>query len=259
MTASEVTKSGGNGGFEKYPEKVYAWPALLRIEALVALVATIILCVWSITIDAPLEEPANPAITPNPAKAPWYFLGLQELLVYFDPWIAGVLLPGLCIIGLMAIPYIDVNPKGSGYYTLKRRWFAISTFLFGFLGLWIVPIVIGVFFRGPGWNLFWPWEPWDIHKVVAQNNVNLGYLFGIRDYVADAIFGIAFLAFWFLAPPAVLWLRRGRTSPTLQKMGITRFVVTALLFQAMMLVPLKIFARLVFHVKYFLVLPWFNV
>ncbi|HEY9787526.1 MAG TPA: hypothetical protein V6D17_19215, partial [Candidatus Obscuribacterales bacterium] len=133
MTSSTVTKSDSNG-HSPLPEKVFAWPGLLRIESLVALAAMIVLCVWSITIDAPLEEPANPAITPNPAKAPWYFLGLQELLVYFDPWIAGVLIPGLCIVGLMAIPYLDVNPKGNGYYTFERRAFAISTFLFGFLG-----------------------------------------------------------------------------------------------------------------------------
>src|SRR3990167_7072442 len=104
MTASG-TVSGTAPGKAALPDKVQAWPGLLRMEGLVTLVAMIVLCVWSITIDAPLEEPANPSITPNPAKAPWYFLGLQELLVYFDPWIAGVLIPGFCILGLMAIPY----------------------------------------------------------------------------------------------------------------------------------------------------------
>jgi len=72
----------------------------------------------------------------NPAKAPWYFLGLQEMLVYFDPWIAGVIMPTLIIVGLMVIPYIDANPLGNGYYTYKQRKFAIWTFLFGFIGLW---------------------------------------------------------------------------------------------------------------------------
>ena len=244
---------------ERPPDKVFAWPGLLRIESIVTLVVMIILCIWSITINAPLEEAANPAVTPNPAKAPWYFLGLQELLVYFDPWIAGVLIPCFCIIGLMAIPYLDVNPKGNGYYTWKRRKFAMATFLFGFLGLWIIPIIIGVFFRGPGWNLFWPWEEWDIHKVVSQNNVNLGYFFGIGDYFWEAMFGLVFLGSWFIGPPLMLWKRKYATSLTLQKMGIARFLVTAFLFQSMMLVPLKIFARLVFHIKYFLVLPWFNV
>lgn len=256
MTSADIATPQAN---EKLPDKIFAWPGLLRIEALVTLAACILLCIWSIAVDAPLEEPANPAITPNPAKAPWYFLGLQELLVYFDPWIAGVVIPGLCIVGLMAIPYIDVNLKGNGYYTFKRRAFAISTFLFGFLGLWIIPIVIGVFFRGPGWNLFWPWEEWDIHKVVAQNNVNLGYLIGIRSYFYEAVFGLIFLGTWFIGPPVWLWIQKHKTSPTLLKMGLARYAVTALLFQSMMLVPLKIIARLVFHIKYFLVLPWFNV
>ena len=258
MTASS-TQKGDAEDRAGLPAKVFAWPGLLRIESLVALAAIIILCVWSITIDAPLEEPANPAITPNPAKAPWYFLGLQELLVYFDPWIAGVVIPGLCVVGLMAIPYLDVNLKGNGYYTFKRRAFAISTFLFGFLGLWIIPIVIGVFFRGPGWNLFWPWEHWDIHKVVAQNNVNLGNLIGIKNYLAEAVLGIVFLAAWYVVPPLMLWRQKYEQSLTLKAMGLTRYVITAFLFQSMMLVPLKIFARLVLHVKYFLVLPWFNV
>src|SRR5580692_6793988 len=93
--------------------------------------------------SAPLEEPSNPNVTMNPAKAPWYFLGLQEMLVYFDPWIAGVIMPTLIIVGLMVVPYIDANPLGNGYYTYKQRKFAIWTFLFGFIGLWVLMIVIG--------------------------------------------------------------------------------------------------------------------
>src|SRR5437879_11237033 len=108
------------------------------------------------TVDAPMEEPANPTKTPNPSKAPWYFLGLQEMLVYFDPWIAGVLLPTLIIVGLMVIPYIDINPKGNGYYTWSERNFAIGVFLTGVLGMCVVVITIGVFFRGTGWKLFIP-------------------------------------------------------------------------------------------------------
>ena len=82
-----------------WQKEVHVWPFLLRIEFLAAIIVTIILMVWSITLSAPLEEPANPNLTMNPAKAPWYFLGLQEMLVYFDPWIAGVVMPTLIIIG----------------------------------------------------------------------------------------------------------------------------------------------------------------
>ena len=139
-----------------WDKEVHVWPYLLRIEFLAAIIVTVILMVWSITLNAPLEEPANPTLTMNPAKAPWYFLGLQEMLVYFDPWMAGVVMPTLIIIGLMVIPYIDTNPLGSGYYTFKQRKFAILTFIFGFLVLWVTMIIIGTFIRGPGWMWFWP-------------------------------------------------------------------------------------------------------
>jgi hypothetical protein len=113
-----------------WDREVHVWPFLLRIEFLATIIVTLILMVWSITLDAPLEEPANPTLTMNPSKAPWYFLGLQEMLVYFDPWMAGVVLPSLILVGLMAIPYMDANPLGNGYYTYKQRKFAILVLLF---------------------------------------------------------------------------------------------------------------------------------
>ena len=131
-------------------DEVHTWPYLVRVEFLAAIIMTIILMVWAVALDAPLEDPSDPTLTPNPAKAPWYFLGLQEMLVYFDPWIAGVVYPSLIVIGLMVIPYVDMNPKGNGYYTLKERKFAIFTFCFGFHVLWVLLIIVGVFMRGPG-------------------------------------------------------------------------------------------------------------
>src|SRR5712671_3880837 len=115
------------------PDKVHTWPYLVRAEFIAGCILLLVLMVWSITVDAPMEEPANPTKTPNPSKAPWYFLGLQEMLVYFDPWIAGVVLPSMIISGLMLVPYCDKNPKGVGYYTLKERPLAVGTFMFGFL------------------------------------------------------------------------------------------------------------------------------
>jgi hypothetical protein len=118
-------------------------------------------------------------MTPNPAKAPWYFLGLQEMLVYFDPWIAGVVFPMLIVVGLMAIPYIDINPKGNGYYTFRERKFAMLTFCFGFHVLWILLIIVGVFMRGPGWLWFWPWQEWDPHRIAAEINYDLTSFAGV--------------------------------------------------------------------------------
>src|SRR5439155_4624455 len=128
--------------------KILVWPDLVYTEMLCMILWSVLLIVWSIYLKAPIEEPANPAKTPNPSKAPWYFLGLQEMLVYYDPWIAGVLLPGLIIIGLMATPFLDINPKGNGYFTFKDRKYEITVFLFGFVILWILLIILGTFLRG---------------------------------------------------------------------------------------------------------------
>jgi hypothetical protein len=154
-------------------QKTWVWPDLLYIEFISLIICSVVLILWAIYLRAPLEQPANPAVTPNPSKAPWYFLGLQEMLVYYDPWYAGVVLPSIIVVGLMAIPYIDVNPKGNGYYTFAERKVAITVFLFGYLALWVFMIITGTFLRGPGWNFFGPFEFWDPHKVVALNNVNL--------------------------------------------------------------------------------------
>lgn len=248
----------------KQADKIQVWPFLVKVEFLGALVVMVVLTFWSFLLDAPLEEPANPALTPNPSKAPWYFLGLQEILVYFDPWIAGVVLPTLIIIGLSAIPYIDINAKGNGYYTYKDRKFAILTFCFGFLLLWVALIVLGTFFRGPGWNLFWPWEYWDTHRVVALTNIDFTELFGIPTRNVDdslnpvaMLFGSLVIAAWY-AIPVVYYLWK-RNSDLMKKLGLLRYSVTAFLFMTMMAVPIKIILRLTLNVKYILVTPFFNI
>ena len=147
-------------------EKLFTWPDLVYTELICMVVLTVVMVIWSIALQAPLEEAANPALAPNPSKAPWYFLGLQEMLVYFDPWLAGVVLPGLIIVGLMAIPYIDTNPKGNGYYTFRERKCGdrrSSSSACSSCGSLL--IVIGTFLRGPNWNFFGPYEFWDPNKL----------------------------------------------------------------------------------------------
>jgi hypothetical protein len=221
----------------------------------------VVLVLWSVGIDAPLEEPANPTRTPNPSKAPWYFLGLQEMLVYFDPWLAGVVLPTLIIIGLMIIPFIDINPAGNGYYCFKERKYEVLTFIFGFHILWVSMIIIGTFFRGPGWNLFWPWQRWDPHKVVALTNVDLPYLLGFRDYGWSAVCGAVVVLGYFVVGLAgfYLWVLRVKGKEFLERWGLVRFLITAFLFVTMLSLPAKMFLRLAFNVKYILVTPWFNI
>jgi hypothetical protein len=242
-------------------DKIHTWPHLVRGEFLVALFVMVVLTIWSITIDAPLEEPANPTRTPNPSKAPWYFLGLQEMLVYFDPWHAGVVLPSLIIVGLMVIPFIDINPKGNGYYCFKDRKYEILTFFLGFHVLWVVMIIIGTFFRGPGWNLFWPWQHWDPHKVVALTNVDLPYLVGIRNYTLSAIFGLVVIGAYFVLGMVAFyfWVLKVKGREFLERWGMVRFTITGLLFVLMLSLPAKMFLRLVFNVKYILVTPWINI
>lgn len=145
--------------YQANEEKVDVWPHLVKREYIGACGTVLFIFLWSILQNAPLEVIANPNVTTNPSKAPWYFVGLQELLVYFDPWIAGVLLPGLIIVGLMAIPYIDTNPKGVGSYDWKERKFANTMFMLGIV-MWFVLIGIGQFLRGPNYAWYWPWESW---------------------------------------------------------------------------------------------------
>lgn len=238
--------------------KVHVWPHLIRMEFICTLLVTAFMLFWSIMVDAPLEEAANPTKTPNPSKAPWYFLGLQEMLVYFDPWMAGVVLPSLIIVGLMAIPYIDINPRGNGYYTLRERPFAMGNFIFGFLILWIILIINGVFLRGPGWNFFLPWQEWDPHKVVALTNRDFHEFLGIRTPALIYIAGAIPLGAYFSLAPAY-WYWRKDKSPVLKELGATRYYITAGLFLTMWLLPIKMALRILFDLKNIWVTPYFNI
>jgi Cytochrome b subunit of the bc complex len=245
-------------------DKVHTWPHLVRAEFICSVVIFIMLFVWSLVIDAPLEEPADPTKTPNPSKAPWYFLGLQEMLVYFDPWMAGVVLPSLIIVGLMLIPYIDINPKGNGYYTWKERKFAVANFCFGFLILWVFLIIVGVFLRGPGWNFFAPWQEWDPHKVVALTNIDLNMLlvnwFGLdflRSPVAQAVFGLILIGAYY-STAVIFWKLKAKKSKVLQELGVVRYGITAFLFLTMMALPIKMILRWTLNIKYIVKFPWIN-
>ena len=163
----------------KWDREVHTWPYLMRMEFLVAIIITILLMVWSLTLNAPLEEPSNPNVTMNPAKAPWYFLGLQEMLVYFDPWMAGVVMPTLIIVGLMVDSVHRRESSRQRLLHLQAAQFSIWTFLVGFIGLWVLMIVIGTFIRGPGWMWFWPGQTWDAERVDYAVNRNLDQVFGI--------------------------------------------------------------------------------
>ncbi|HEY3176471.1 MAG TPA: hypothetical protein VGK94_12015 [Candidatus Polarisedimenticolia bacterium] len=248
-------------------DKLLCWPHLVYTELICLILVTVLLVGWSILIQAPIEQPANLTDSPNPSKAPWYFLGLQEMLVYYDPWIAGVLLPSYIILGLMAIPYIDTNPKGNGYYTFTERRWEISLFIFGFLVLWILLIILGTFLRGPNWNFFGPYEYWDIHRVEPLVNIHLSdiiwvKLLGIglpRNMWGREIFGIVIVVLYLFALPllfAKTWARR-----FYDKMGPARYHIGMNLFLVMMSLPIKMYLRWAFNFKYVVNLPeiFFNI
>ena len=268
-------------------EKTWVWPDLVYTELLAMVIGMIILVVWSLLLKAPIEEPANPARTPNPSKAPWYFLGLQEMLVYFDPWLAGVVFPSLIIVGLMAIPYIDTNPKGNGYFTFKERKVEITLFLFGFLILWVLLVTLGTFLRGPNWNFFGPYEYWDLHKLLALNNVNLSEYFWVKllhmklptgtvgKFVRE-LPGIILVLFYIGVLPGILAMTRktwtiklGARTFTMtfglrkyfEKLGPWRYSIFVMLLLCMIALPIKMVLRWTLNLKYIVSLPeiFFNI
>jgi hypothetical protein len=249
-------------------EKVLVWPDLVYTELICMVVCTFVLVVWAVVLKAPLEEPATSAKAPNPSKAPWYFLGLQEMLVYYDPWMAGVVLPSMIIVGLIAIPYIDFNQKGNGYFTFVQRKFSVVTFMIGFVVMWVTLIVLGTFLRGPNWNFFGPFEFWDTHKVLPLNNVNLSEIFwlhwlgrplqGMNPVVRELPGVIFVLAYLFLLPQL---LAKTVLRSFFIKMGFVRFMLLVNLIQFMAALPIKMILRWAINLKYIVFFPeiFFNI
>ncbi len=149
-----VVKSGSIQDVKASPvDKVHTWPHLLIAEFAASLACLAFTFLFSVWVNAPLMEQANPNKTPNPSKAPWYFLGLQELLTMFHPMIAGVTIPGVGLIVLILAPFIDKNPSNKP----EDRKFAISLMTIHLM-FWSVLVIIGSFFRGPGFNFTLPWR-----------------------------------------------------------------------------------------------------
>ncbi|OIO12072.1 MAG: hypothetical protein AUJ52_00955 [Elusimicrobia bacterium CG1_02_63_36] len=279
----------------KNEEKADVWPNLVVREYIAAAAVTAFIFFLSVYANAPLEEIANPNVTPNPSKAPWYFVGLQELLVYFDPWIAGVLLPGIIIGGLCAIPYLDTSKKGIGYYTWSERPFANAQFMFG-IAFWFILITIGYFFRGPNYFWYWPWESWLVHKPVSAPTWSFSLPVGVTLLAAYGALGMtlprlikseicwrkasgAFLGLFALVG---LWMKFGGDISTwrvvtvgvllyltflfgflypqryIRDLDLPRYTITQALVLMQMGVLVKMGLRLGLDVKYILELPQFN-
>jgi hypothetical protein len=222
----------------------FVWPDLVFKELLAVIGIIVILIIWGLLADAPLGAEADPSWIENPAKAPWYFVGLQELLVYFDPWLGGVMIPFLIIMGLMAIPYIDTKNLISGRYQPLKRKKACAIFLFGYF-LWFGLIIVGTFFRGPSWHFYWPWESWLVEKHAGEA------LHSLPVFVGAASLGFYFIGGTLL--PAII------NKGLLKRFGTIRYLIIVFLLLAMLLVPIKILLRLAFGIKYILITPFLNI
>jgi menaquinol-cytochrome c reductase cytochrome b/c subunit len=149
-----VVKSGSIQDVKATPQdKIHTWPHLLAVEFVACVACLVFVLFFSIFVNAPLQALANTNLTPNPSKAPWYFLGLQELLTMMNPMVAGVTIPGIGIFALILAPYVDRNPSTKP----EDRKFAVSIFTV-FIMFWSVLVIIGSFFRGPGFNFVFPWH-----------------------------------------------------------------------------------------------------
>lgn len=141
---------------ERGPEEtVQSWPHLMVRELLLFLLVAVAILGISLLFNAPLEEPANPLHSTNPAKAPWYFVGIQELVSY-SAFLGGIVVPALIVLSLLFLPYLDRNPKGTGVWFSRDRKVANVLFTI-FVITMIVLILVGQFLRGPNWSLYWPW------------------------------------------------------------------------------------------------------
>lgn len=248
--------------------RVFVWPDLVYIELIAILGMTCVLGVWSLAVPAPLEAPADPAWTPNPAKAPWYFVGLQELLVYFEPWFAGVIVPVIITVGLCLIPYLRRRDQRSGYYSLKGRRFSVAIFLFG-LGLWVLLILIGTFFRGPDWRLYGLYESRMVRRFDELRAVPLSFLvwrlvlrtadtsLEMTDIPSSPFLrelpGLVIIAFLFFVFPFFAKHTFGRKWA--DRLGKTGYWTVAILLAMMALIPIKMYANWLFDINYFIYLP----
>ena len=226
------------------PVMLPTYPGYVFKEFLAALACLLVLAWLGLVLEAPLDVPADPEFTPNPAKAPWYFLGFQELLVYFDPWLAGVVIPFLIIAGLISIPLLDNDPRGEGHYSFRRRIWAVLPFTAGLLFLTLLT-VMAAWFRGSNWDWYWPWQDWSMARPARLNFHSLPNWLGLP------LIGIYYVMGILL--PFTFWRNR------FEKWGRVRYAFYFFLVLTMGAVIIKVLLRLLLNVRYVVQTPWFNI
>jgi hypothetical protein len=222
------------------PDMVPVYPGLVFKELLAILACLLVLAWLGLVVEAPLDVPANPDFTPNPAKAPWYF----QMLLYFDPWLAGVVIPFLIMAGLILIPLLDNDPRGAGEYAFRRRIWATLPFTGGLLFLALLT-VMAAWFRGSNWDWYWPWQDWAMARPARSNFRSLPNWMGLSSA------GIYYIAGILL--PLTFWRRH------FKKWGRIRCSIYFFLVLTMVAIVIKVLLRLLLNVRYIVQTPWFNI
>jgi len=235
---------------------VTTWPHLLRRELIASLAALLAVTWWAILLEVPLGPTADPAVTPLAAKAPWFFVGVQEMLQYFDAWLAGAVLPLIMIVGLCALPYLDLNPEGNGRYTLRSRPVALAV-VAGLLVMWLLPMVVGLLFRGEHWLLQPVWQPPALDAPLPPPQpLSLADRIGLGGATAQLLGGTACVGPYLAV--ALLWPRLRRVRGV-ARMGWVRYMVAGGLLATVLGVAVKVVLVATLDIRYLWVNPWFRI
>jgi hypothetical protein len=235
------------------PDLVTTWPHLVKRELIAAMIALLLLSWWALLKPIPLGPEANPEVTPLIVKAPWFFIGVQELLHYFDAWLGGVVLPLLLIFGLAALPYLDPLPRAT-----EPRWISTpqALMLIALLLFWLLPTVMGLFFRGETWTLQLAWAPTSPDQTPSRSLLSLSERLQLSAPMAHLVGGLLCLAPLGTVVLAWAWLRR---RPAIRALGLPRFLIAGMLLAIFAGVLLKVGLSLALDLRYLWVTPWFSI
>jgi hypothetical protein len=235
-------------------ELVSTWPHLVRLELIAALATLLLVSWWAIGLAVPLGPPADPSVTPAVAKAPWFLVGVQELLQYFDAWLAGVVLPGVLIAGLCALPYLD-RGEGSGFYTWRGRPVVLGLTL-ALLVIWLAPLVVGLLWRGEHWALQPAWRPSTPDEVSPRLLLSIAERLRLGPAAGQLLGAGLCLGPFLLVPLAWLRLRRRAWAA---RLGAARFCTAGALLVIGAGVVLKVVLVGALDIRYLWVTPWFRI